>query len=85
VAEHKLIEKRHLYIEAGSMHNAKESAKIFVSLYTKNGWLNIFVCLISRDKKKGSSTLIQYQMHFTGTVNPKRLAKIIVRKRKFFN
>jgi hypothetical protein len=44
-----------------------------------------FVCLIPRDEKTRSVKLIKYQMHFTDIVNPKSLAKIIVRKRKLVN
>lgn len=42
VAKLIFMEKCYSYMKAGYMRSAIESAKRFVSLYTKNDWLNVF-------------------------------------------
>jgi len=57
MAEHKFIEKCHSYMDAGSTHNATESAKRFVSLYKKNDCLNVFCLSHSKRRKKKNSNV----------------------------
>jgi len=69
-------------MEAVCTYNAIESTQRFVSLYKQNGVLNVFCVFLSKrrkqkTKKKISATLIEYQMHFTGIVNPKVWLKLL--------
>jgi hypothetical protein len=85
VAEHKFKEKDLSYKEAGSMHTAGFSAKIFRSFYIMNNWQNIF-CFV-RSKRIENKIVKAYEiehMHYTYGVHKKRSSRTLVRNGNYF-